>query len=208
MVERTAAGGGGGAAGRAAPPRPPPRGGESEPTDNAVEPVRCRPANVATGPASADFEHVVDLPLAAWRGPAARLRAFDLPLADLREDCAKALVLDDRPLRDLTQLVKGGVGQVEPAVADRQPAVGIIDHGHALAAELAGDLVRFEQEQDLVILQGQAVGNRSLLAPGEDVSEVVAGCQGPMEVLGIVRLLTEAGVVIGQETRQQLIAGG
>src|SRR5271168_2781138 len=29
-----------------------------------------------------------------------------------------------------------------------------------------------------------------------------------MEVLGIVRLLTEAGVVIGQETRQQLIAGG
>jgi hypothetical protein len=32
-----------------------------------------------------------------------------------------------------------------------------------------------EQEQNLVILQGQAVGNRPLLAPGEDVSEVVAG---------------------------------
>src|SRR3984893_13631722 len=29
-----------------------------------------------------------------------------------------------------------------------------------------------------------------------------------MEVFGIVRLLAEAGVVIGQETRQQLIAGG
>jgi hypothetical protein len=29
-----------------------------------------------------------------------------------------------------------------------------------------------------------------------------------MEVLGIVRLLAKAGVVIGQETRQQLIAGG
>src|SRR3984957_20867603 len=29
-----------------------------------------------------------------------------------------------------------------------------------------------------------------------------------MKVFGIVRLLAEAGVVIGQETRQQLIAGG
>src|SRR5881275_130108 len=29
-----------------------------------------------------------------------------------------------------------------------------------------------------------------------------------MEVLGVVRLLAEAGVVIGQETRQQFIAGG
>ena len=78
-------------------------------------------------------------------------------------------------MRNLPQLVKGGVGQVEPTVADRQPAVGIIDHRDALAAELASDLVRFEQEQNLVILQGQAVGNRPLFAPGEDVSEVVAG---------------------------------
>ena len=29
-----------------------------------------------------------------------------------------------------------------------------------------------------------------------------------MEVLGVVRLLAEAGVVIGQETRQQFIAAG
>src|SRR5271155_4217079 len=208
MVERTAAGGGGGAAGRAAPPRPPPRGGESEPTDNAVEPVRCRPANVASGPASADFEHVVDLPLAAWRGLAARLRAFDLPLADLREDGAEVLVLDDGGLRNLPQLVKGGVRQVEPAVADRQPAVGIIDHGDALAAELAGDRVRLEQEHDFVVLQGQAVGDRPLFAPGEDVGKVIAGRQWPGEVFGVVRFLAEAGVVIGQETRQQFIAGG
>src|SRR5271170_609043 len=78
------------------------------------------------------------------RGLAARLRAFDLPLADLREDGAEVLVLDDGGLRNLPQLVKGGVRQVEPAVADRQPAVGIIDHGDAPAAEFAGDLVRFE----------------------------------------------------------------
>src|ERR1700680_4208775 len=29
-----------------------------------------------------------------------------------------------------------------------------------------------------------------------------------MEVLGVVRLLAEAGVVIGQKTRQQLVSGG
>src|SRR4051812_8749198 len=129
----------------------------------------------AGGPASADFEDVVELPLTARRFLASLLPGLTLLLSDEGKSRAKVLVLDDRPLRDLRQLVKGGVGQVEPAVADRQPAVGIIDHGDALAAEFAGDLVRFEQEQNLVILQGQAVGNRPLLAPGEDVSEVVAG---------------------------------
>ena len=88
---------------------------------------------------------------------------------------AEMLVFDDGDLRDLPQLVKGGVRQVEPAVADRQPAVGIIDDGDALAAELAGDRVRLEQEHDLVVLQGQAVGDRALFALGEDVGKVVAG---------------------------------
>src|SRR6266436_4797585 len=123
-------------------------------------------------PSSADFEHVIELPLAAWRGLAASLRAFDLLLANVREDGAEVLVLDDAGLRNLPQLVKGGVRQVAPAVADRQPAVGIIDNGDALAAECAGDLVRLQQEQNLVVLQGQAVGNRPLLAPREDVGEV------------------------------------
>jgi hypothetical protein len=95
---------------------------------------------------------VADLPLTAWSGLAASLGAFNLPLADIGEDGAEVLVLDNACLRNLPQLVEGGVRQVEPAVADRQPAVGIIDNGDALAAELAGDLVRFEQEQNLVIL--------------------------------------------------------
>src|SRR5712672_1544041 len=98
--------------------------------------MRCQHANVATGSASADFEHVVDLPPAAGGGPAASLCAFDLPLADIGEDGAEVLVLDDAGLRNLPQLVKGGVGQVAPAVTDRQPAVGIIDDGDALAAKL------------------------------------------------------------------------
>jgi|HubBroStandDraft_6_1064221.scaffolds.fasta_scaffold56842_2 hypothetical protein len=46
------------------------------------------------------------------------------------------LVLGDRRLRILTQLVKGGVRQVEPTIADRQPAVGIIYDGDTLAVGL------------------------------------------------------------------------
>ena len=60
--------------------------------------MRCRHANGATGSASADFEHVVDLPLAAGCGLAASLRAFDLLLANVREDGAEVLVLDDAGL--------------------------------------------------------------------------------------------------------------
>jgi hypothetical protein len=94
--------------------------------------------------------------------------------SDMRQDGAEVFVLDNACLRNLPQLVEGGVRQVEPAVADRQPAVGIIDNGDALAAELAGDLVRLDQKHDFVVLQGQVIGNRSLLAPGEDIGEIVA----------------------------------
>ena len=57
---------------------------ESELEDNAVELVRCRPVNVAAlDPASADSEHVVDLPLTARRGLTASLCTLDLLLADM-----------------------------------------------------------------------------------------------------------------------------
>jgi hypothetical protein len=134
---------------------------ENKPTDTVVEPVRCRRANAAAGSGSADFEHVADLPLAARCLLAVRLGAFELPLADVQEDGAEVLILDDGGLRNLPQFVEGGVGQIEATVADRQPAVGIIDYGDALAAELAGDRIRFEQEHDLVVLQGQAVTART-----------------------------------------------
>jgi hypothetical protein len=65
------------------------------------------------------------------------------------------LVLDDGGLRNLPQLVEGSVRQVEPTVADRQPAIGIIDNGDALAAELASDRVRLDKEPDLVVLSFQ-----------------------------------------------------
>jgi len=95
-------------------------------------------------PVSADFEYVAELSLAARRLLAALLRRLTLLLADEGESGAKVFVLDDRRLRHLTQFVESGVRQVEPAIADRQPAVGIVDDRDALAAQLAGDLVRLE----------------------------------------------------------------
>jgi len=55
---------------------------------------------------------VADLPLAARRLLAASLSALELPLANMREDGAEVLVLDDGGLRNLPQFVEGGVGQV------------------------------------------------------------------------------------------------
>jgi hypothetical protein len=53
---------------------------------------------IASGSGSADFEHVADLSLAAWGGLTASLGAFDLPLADIREDGAEVVVLDNARL--------------------------------------------------------------------------------------------------------------
>jgi hypothetical protein len=100
-------------------PRPPQRIGTDRQCRHAgaVPPGQC-----GQGSGSADFKHVADLPVAARCGLAASFCTFDLPLADVREDGAEVIVLDDRRLRNLPQLVEGGVGQVEPTVADRQPA--------------------------------------------------------------------------------------
>ena len=103
-------------------------------------------------------------PTCPWRRGAFWLRA------SARSSCRSRMCKRTAPrclfstmvaCENLPQFVEGGVGQIEAMVADRQPAVRIIDYGDALAAELAGDRVRFEQEHDLVVLQGQAVTART-----------------------------------------------
>jgi hypothetical protein len=56
-----------------------------------------------TGFGSANLEHVVDLSPAAWRGLTASLCTLDLPFADICEDSAEVLVLDNGALRNLPQ---------------------------------------------------------------------------------------------------------
>src|SRR5260370_18836890 len=103
-------------------------------------------AGLGRGPArparrSADHEHVVYLPLPARRLGAALLTGFELSLADMRQDGAEVLVLDDACLCDLAQLVEGRVGQLDPVVLDRQATIGIVDDGDPLAAQATADRV-------------------------------------------------------------------
>src|SRR5271170_6893216 len=82
---------------------------------------------------SADFKQTrVALIAPAWSTATLR-SAAQLLLADEGERGAKLFVLDDRPLVDLLDLVEGAVGEVDPTVADRQAAVGIVHHGEPLA---------------------------------------------------------------------------
>ena len=81
--------------------------------------------------------------------------ATQLLLADEGERGAELFVLDDRGLRDLANLVKGPIRQFDPAITDRQPAVGIVDHGDTLADRRLGLFAWLQDEHDLVVLQGQ-----------------------------------------------------
>src|SRR3954467_5830524 len=87
--------------------------------------------------------------LAAGFGPR------NLLLADNGENGAEPLVLDNLGLRDLPQFVEGAVRQLDTFVADRQPAIGIIEHAHPLADRRLGLVTRGENENYLVVLQGQ-----------------------------------------------------
>src|SRR3954470_15800993 len=80
---------------------------------------------------SADFEQSRIALIASARCLlAAGFGPRHLLLADNGEHGAEPLVLDNFALRDLPQLVEGAVGQLDTLVADRQPAIGIIEHAH------------------------------------------------------------------------------
>src|SRR3954452_13273976 len=79
----------------------------------------------------------------------------NLLLADNGEHGAEPLVLDNLGLRDLPQLVKGAVSQLDTLVADCQPAIGIIEPARPLADRRLGQVGRRENENHLVVLQGQ-----------------------------------------------------
>src|SRR3954462_9266296 len=105
---------------------------------------------------SADFEQSrIALIASAWCLLAAGFGPRNLLLADNGENGAKPLVLDNLGLRDLPQLVEGTVSQLDTFVADRQPAIGIIEHADPLADRRLGLVTRRENENPLVVLQGQ-----------------------------------------------------
>src|SRR5882762_3509965 len=72
-----------------------------------------------------------------------------LLIADHRQYCPQPLVVGDRTLVDLSDLVEGAVGQLDTPIADRQPAVGVVDDSYALADRRLGLLARFHDEDTL-----------------------------------------------------------
>src|SRR3954469_22052201 len=123
----------------------------------------------------------------------------NLLLADNGENGAEPLILDNLGLRDLPQLVEGAVRQLDTFVADRQPAIGIIEHALPLADRRLGLIGRHENENYLVVLQGQRPRERALFLPGKSILQIILVAQRPVQVLAICWRLGEAGVVIGHE---------
>src|SRR6516162_2911259 len=126
-----------------------------------------------------------------------------LLLADEGERGAEPFVLDNRALIDLLDLVEGSVGQLDTVVADRKPAIGVIDDGDPLADRRLG---RLQNEEDLVVLQGQRPRQRALLLPGKRVLEILARTQPPMQILAVRRRFGKARVVVSHEDREEGVA--
>jgi hypothetical protein len=105
---------------------------------------------------SADFEEPrVALIAPTWRSLAAMSGfAALLLIADHRQQRTQPLVVGDRTLVDLSDLVEGAVGQLDTPIADRQPAVGVVDDGYALADRRLGLLARLQDEEHLAIFAG------------------------------------------------------
>src|SRR6516162_3282092 len=136
--------------------------------------------------------------------PAALLgSAAQLFVADHCQNCPQLLVVSDRTLVDLANLVEGAVGEFDPVMADRKSAVGVVEDGHVFAARRLGRLARLDDENHFVVLQCQRLGETALLLPGKSVLQIVTGAQRPVQVLLIRRRLGKARIVIGHERRQQ-----
>ena len=81
---------------------------------------------------SADLEEA-GIALIAPARPATTLGpAAELFVADHRQYRSEVLVVGDRALVDLTNLVEGAIGEVDAVVADRKPAIGVVENGDVL----------------------------------------------------------------------------
>ncbi len=93
---------------------------------------------------------------------------------DQLQQRAQPLVLHHGSLVDLPNLIEGPIGEVFALVADGDPAIGIVHHRYPLADRRLRGLRWLQDEQHLVILQGQRLGEGALFLPGELVIELVS----------------------------------
>ena len=74
-------------------------------------------------------------------------------------------------------------GQLDALVAYLQPAIRMVVDGDALALEGRGNLVRLQQEHHPVVLEGEVLGDRSVLLPAEAAIHVLVVGHRSMDVL-------------------------
>ena len=89
--------------------------------------------------------------IAAARPTAMLGLATQLLVADEGERGAKLFVLDNRGLRDLAKFVEGAIRQLDAAVTDREPAVGIIDDRYPLADRRLGLLAGLQKAEGITL---------------------------------------------------------
>src|SRR5208337_1229166 len=129
------------------------------------------------------LENSLGLACAARRLFTAALAELLLPLRDIGQNRPQSLVLDNGGLVDLPHLVEDAIGQFAALVFDDEAPVRIVENHHALTGEGTRDLIRLENEQHLVVLQRQAVGDRALFFPGESVVEIIILGERPVNIL-------------------------
>ena len=134
----------------------------------------------------ADLEHVpFGLPPTPWRGLGAREVERLLPLGDVGQDGPKPLVLNNRGLVDLLEPIEGPIRQIETRMADRQTAVRVVDHRDTPARQRPRHLIWLEDEEHLVVLQGEIARDGPLLFPGEHVIQPVVSLERAVGVAGV-----------------------
>ena len=119
-----------------------------------------------------------------------------------RQCSTQPFVLDNRSRRHGLDLVEHPERQRRAFKLNREPAIRIVHHIDLLACQPTRERRWIEQQHHPVVMQGQVVGDRPHLPPGQDLIQIVGRGQRPVQVLGIRRLPPETGVVAGDEARQ------
>jgi hypothetical protein len=142
--------------------------------------------------------------------PAATLRpGAELFVADHRQYRSQVLVVSDGALADLAKLVEGAVGEVYLVIADRKPAIRIVETVTYLPiAALAGSLGSTMKITLSYCNVSAWERRRRCSFQAKAFSRSSSARSGRVQVLLIRRKLSKARIVIGDECREQAVAFG
>ena len=133
-----------------------------------------------------DFEYSGVTLVAPARPTATLAPAALLFITDHRQNRPQPLVVSDGGLIDVANLVEGAVAEFDAVVADRKPAIGVIENGYVFADCRFIRLARLQYKDHVVVLQCQRLRETALFFPRKSVLEIVARAQRPVQVLLIL----------------------